>query len=65
MSFVVRSVRETGTITYHCASTRLALETLAAFKRAEYTDITVTAGDRAISECQLESMAAREIEGVV
>lgn len=63
MSYVVRSIRDTGTITYHCASTSLALETLAAFKQAEYNDITVTAGDRTISECQLESLAARESAG--
>lgn len=58
MCYIVRSVRETGTITYHCASTHTALETVNAFKQAEYRDITVTtADDRSISEGQLASLA--------
>ena len=64
MSYVVRSVRETGTITYHCGSTGYALEKLHDFQRAEYTDITITsADDHAISEGQLVALLARETGG--
>lgn len=64
MSYVVRSVRETGTITYHCASTSSALEKLHDFQRAEYRDITVTAADEhLLSEGQLVSLLARETVG--
>ena len=65
MSYVVRSVRETGTITYHCASTHAALETLNAFKQADYRNITVTTNDdRLISEGQLVSLANRETAAI-
>ena len=61
MSYVVRSVRKSGTITYHCASTRIALGKLHDFRRAEYANITITTSDeRAISEEQLISRAAHE-----
>ena len=62
MSYVVRSVRETGTITYHCGSTGSALEKLHDFQRAEYTDITITsADDHVVSEGQLVSLLACEM----
>ena len=62
MSYVVRSVRETGTIAYYCGSTGSALEKLHDFQRAEYTDITITsADDHVVSEGQLISLLAREM----
>ncbi|XYD12689.1 hypothetical protein R1A27_34695 (plasmid) [Methylobacterium sp. NMS12] len=62
MSYIVTSVRETGTITYHCRSTRCALEKMQEFRRADYSDITVTADDeQAISERQLISLIALEM----
>ena len=61
MSYVVRSVRASGTITYHCGSTHSALEKFQDFQRAEYADITITTSDeREISERQLVALAAGE-----
>jgi hypothetical protein len=60
MSYVVTSARETGTITYHCPSTRSALEKLHEFQQADYRDITVMIGGRVVSEDQLCSLATRE-----
>ena len=60
MSFIVRSVRKSGTVTYHCASTRVALAKLQDFQRSEYRDITITTSDeRVISEDRLRALAAR------
>ena len=64
MSYVVRSVRASGPITYHCASTRIAFEKLQDFQRAEYTDITIrTSDEREISEGQLVALMANEPRG--
>ena len=64
MSYVVRSVRASGTITYHCASTHSAFEKLQDFLRAEYTDITIrTSDEREISEGQLVALMASETTG--
>jgi hypothetical protein len=60
MSYVVTSARETGTITYHCPSTRSALEKLHEFQQADYRDITVTIGKQIVSEGQLCSLVAQE-----
>ena len=61
MSYVVRSVRSSGTITYHCASTHSALEKLQDFQRAEYRDITIrTSDEQAISVDQLHAFAVQE-----
>ena len=61
MGYVVRSVRETGTITYHCCSTGSALEKLHDFRRAEYSDITISSADEdQVTECQLVALIARE-----
>ena len=64
MSYVLRSVRASGTITYHCASTHSALEKLHDFQRAEYANITITTSDeREISERQLIALMASEARG--
>ncbi|WP_267427030.1 hypothetical protein [Methylobacterium sp. GC_Met_2] len=60
MGYVITSARETGTITYYCPSTRSALEKLHDFQRADYRDITVTFGERVISEGQLSALEARD-----
>ena len=61
MRYVVRSVRASGTITYHCASTHSALEKLRDFRRAQYADITITTSDEhEISEGQLVALVASE-----
>lgn len=62
MGYVIRSVRETGTVTWHCASTHSALAKVEDFRRAEYREITVsTADDRLLSEACLAGMVAREL----
>lgn len=64
MGYVVRSERETGSITYHCPSTCSALEKLRDFQRAKYSDIKITnTNDCVISEIQLESLVALETAG--
>lgn len=45
MSYVVKGVRETGTITYHCSTNQHALEKVRDFQRAEYRDIEVVTND--------------------
>ena len=60
MSYVITSARETGTITYHCQSTRSALEKLHDFQQADYRDIKVTIGRKVVSEGQLCSLLAQE-----
>lgn len=63
MSFTVSTVRETGTITYHCASPRFALEKLMDFRRAEYRDIVVCNADAVIvPESALLLLAGAEAE---
>ena len=57
MSFTVKSVRETGTVTYHCATPSYALEKLKDFQQAEYRDIMVfDADDLKIPESKLHSL---------
>ena len=41
MSFIVMTVRETGTITYHCATPSYALQKVQEFRQAEYQCISV------------------------
>ena len=58
MSFIVTTVRETGTITYHCATPSYALEKIEEFRRAEYRCISVRTSENLIfSETALRSLA--------
>ena len=51
MSFILKGDRDTGTITYHCSTTRHAVDKLRDFQRAEYRNIAITTGDeRSITE---------------
>lgn len=45
VSFIVRTVRETGSITYHCATPLYALRKAQEFKQADYCDIDITDSD--------------------
>lgn len=61
MSYIVKCVRETGTITYHCSTTRTALDKVQDFQRAEYSGIKIaTSDDDWISESKLASLATLE-----
>lgn len=61
MRFTVSTVRDTGTITYHCATPRFALEKIQDFRRAQYRDITVCNADAMIvSESALLLLAGAE-----
>lgn len=62
MSYTVSSVRETGTIRYHCPTTSSALEKVHDFQRADYREITIaTADEQIISENQLASLAVEAL----
>lgn len=64
MSYVVRCVRETGTITYHCLSASSALEKVKDFRQAEYRDITITGtNDLRVSGCTLVALLSGEVTG--
>lgn len=61
VSYVIRSIRETGTITYHCATTQNALEKVQDFRRAAYRDIVILNGDEhCLTEGNLLSLARAE-----
>lgn len=61
MTYVIKSVRDTGTITYHCGSPRSALEKVNDFRQAEYWDITIMSDDkRGLSEDELVLLDALE-----
>ena len=61
MSYVIKGVRETGTITYHCSTTRNALDKVHDFQRAEYRNIKIaTVDDRHVPESQLVSLVNLE-----
>ena len=47
MTFTIRGVRETGTITYHCSTTSGAIEKVRDFHDAEYSDVTISTDDGA------------------
>ena len=60
MSFIVNTARETGTISYHCATPHVALEKVFDFRRADYKDITIrTCDDVVVSESLLVQLAGR------
>ena len=45
MSYVVKGVRETGTITYHCSTAQNAADKVRDFQRAQCRDIEVVTND--------------------
>lgn len=62
MSYTITSVRETGTITYHCCSTQRALDKLHDFQRADYREISIVGSDEhRVSEGQLVLRLCREV----
>ena len=68
MTYTIKGIRETGTITYHCATTRSALDKVQDFHHAEYSDITISAHDertspttRVITLLDLESIGSVQV----
>ncbi len=58
MGFVLKGDRETGTITYHCSTTKRAVDKLQDFRRAEYRNIIIVTEDKdCISESKLFHLA--------
>ena len=63
MSFTLKGNRDTGTITYHCSTTKHALDKLHDFKSAAYSEIEILAGDKIIiSEHKLFFLFEAEVK---
>ena len=60
MTFIISSVRATGTITYHCSTPATALAKVEDFRRSDYRDISIAVTDaNTISERELASLAGQ------
>lgn len=60
MSFIISSVRETGTITYHCSTPESALDKVQDFQRADYSDIEIVDDEAVILESRLITLVRME-----
>ena len=63
MGFVLKGDRETGTITYHCSTTKRAVDKLEDFQREQYLNIQIVKDDRVLSVSRLLRLV--EIEKLV
>ena len=66
MSYTIKGIRETGTITYHCSTAGSTLEKFQDFQKAAYCNIEIVTGDDCcVAESTLVSLAHYEQIGPV